>query len=218
MEKQSPAPTNKNQDIRDRILLAALEDVAFDGWHWPVIEGAAEKAGFGKDMAFAVFPDKREDVIGHFSDWADRQMLSQLADEDYSGARIRDKIEAAVWTRLNILTPHREATRQAAAFWSRPLQGRDGGRALWQTADRIWEWAGDTATDYNHYTKRALLSGVILSTTLRWFNDQTEGSAASRAFLKRRIDNVLTVGQKSGKLIGQVSKLTANFPLRRKKR
>jgi ubiquinone biosynthesis protein COQ9 len=71
---------------------------------------------------------------------------------------------------------------------------------LWRSADRIWTWAGDTATDYNHYTKRALLSGVMASTTLFWMQDNSPASAASRAFLDRRIDNVLNIGRLLGTL------------------
>ncbi len=198
--------TDKNLQIKDRILLSALENVPFDGWTWNVVEQAATECGFDSAMAFAVFPDKMEDVLTHFSRWADAQMLERLNDQDFSGARTRDKIEQAVLTRLEVLTPHKEAVQKAAAHWIGPVKSVKAGKSIWQTADIIWQWAGDTATDYNHYTKRSLLVGVISTTMLRWLNDPDENFEATRAFLTRRINNVLTVGQKTGKIIANISK------------
>jgi len=71
--------------------------------------------------------------------------------------------------------------------------------SVWRSADRFWAKAGDTATDYNRYTKRALLSGVIASTTLFWLTDNSEEHAASWAFLDSRIENVLAMGKRLGK-------------------
>ena len=49
----------------------------------------------------------------------------------------------------------------AVAFWVRPMRKFEGAKLVWKTADKIWNWAGDTSSDYNYYTKRALLSAVI---------------------------------------------------------
>ena len=55
----------------------------------------------------------------------------------------------------------------------------------------MWRLAGDTATDYNHYSKRAILSTVYGSTMAVFLNDESEGFADTRAFLARRIDSVM---------------------------
>src|SRR3546814_12431444 len=62
--------------------------------------------------------------------------------------------------------------------------------------------AGDRATDYNLYTKRALLAGGYSSTLLYWLNDRSEGFAATWAFLDRRIGEVLKVAGQLGKGVG----------------
>jgi len=199
--------SDKNTDIKDRILLNALENVPFDGWAWPVIEQAAVEEGFEMSMAIAVFPERMEDVMLHFSRWADDQMLNVLNERDFSGARVRDKIEQAVICRLEILNPHKESVRKAAAFWVGPSKSIQAGKSIWKTADTIWQWAGDKSKDYNYYTKRSLLMGVLSTTMLRWLNDNDENFVATKEFLNRRINNVLTVGQKTGKIISRFSKL-----------
>ncbi len=78
-------------------------------------------------------------------------------------------------------------------------------KMVWYSADKIWEWAGDTATDYNRYTKRGLLSGVITATMLVWVHDKSEGYQKTSDFLDRRIDNVLVVGKLAGKILGKAT-------------
>lgn len=191
---------NSMLDIRDRILEAGLPDVPFDGWTWDVIERAAVNAGYEKAMACSVFPGGLSDALDHFSALADRRMLERLAAIDPETLRIRDRIHMAVMARLRVLYPWRDAVRQATSYWAMPARIGRGGRIMWRTADSIWDWAGDTATDYNHYTKRTLLCGVIASTMLVWLDDDSHGMSETEAFLGRRINNVLRVGKAMGKM------------------
>ena len=101
-------------------------------------------------------------------------------------------------TRLEILQPHKPAVSAALAFMALPPRNLHLPKMVWTTADRLWQAAaGDTATDFNHYTKRLLLAGVLTSTTLYWLNDKSHGQENTWAFLDRRIANVLKVGQKN---------------------
>ena len=74
-----------------------------------------------------------------------------------------------------------------------PQHALQGAHLAWRSADRIWRLAGDTATDFNHYSKRALLIGVYASTTLVFLDDQSDGLADTRAFLDRRIGDVMRI-------------------------
>ena len=61
-------------------------------------------------------------------------------------------------------------------------------RLAWDSADVLWRWAGDTATDENHYTKRLLLAGILTGAgAIR----ASAGRKAAMEFVDRRIDNVM---------------------------
>ena len=47
-----------------------------------------------------------------------------------------------------------------------------GMKLLYSTVDAMWRAAGDTSTDFNFYTKRAILSAVYSSTLMRWLAPQ----------------------------------------------
>lgn len=194
-------PMNKQDvtQIRDEILMAALPDIAFDGWHWETIQNAAQKAGHSTNTGQSVFPGKMIDVLDHFADLADRKMLEALEDTPPEDLRIRDRIRTALLARYEWLAPHKEALRQSTQFWMIPTRKPRAAKIIWRTADRIWEWAGDTATDYNRYTKRGLLSGIIASTTLVFINDPSDDMEKTQSFLDRRIENVMQFGKVTNK-------------------
>ena len=79
----------------------------------------------------------------------------------------------------------------ALSILAMPQNLPQAARLSWRSADVMWRLAGDTATDYNHYSKRAILSAVYGSTLLAWLQDESEGSADTAAFLDRRIDQVM---------------------------
>ena len=83
------------------------------------------------------------------------------------------------------------AVRRALAIMAMPQNLRRSAKLNWESADAMWRLAGDTATDFNHYTKRMTLSAVYSSTLLTFINDESEGLADTKAFLARRIENVM---------------------------
>ena len=83
---------------------------------------------------------------------------------------------------------HEAATRRWLGFLSLPMNLPLALRLLWDAADTLWRWAGDTATDENHYSKRAILAGVLTSALAVRL---ASGRGAALRFLERRIDDVM---------------------------
>ena len=89
------------------------------------------------------------------------------------------------------MAPDREALRRAMAIMAMPQNFARAAKIGWRSADRMWRLAGDTASDFNHYTKRMTLSVVYGSLLTVFVNDDSDDFAEARAFLDRRIDNVM---------------------------
>jgi ubiquinone biosynthesis protein COQ9 len=130
-------------------------------------------------------------LVEAFSQNADDEMESRLACLDLKEMKIRERIAAAVKARLAALSLHKEAARRAAAFLSLPPHAALGARLVYRTVDVMWRAVGDTSTDFNFYTKRAILAGVYSATLLRWFTDQSMDESATEHFLADRIENVM---------------------------
>ena len=200
---------------RHALLEAALGHVPFEGWTRRALAAAARDCGYEPSLARRAFPRGIGDLVDFFAAEADRRMLAELAGLDLGAMRIRDRIATTVRCRLELLAPNREAVRRAIAFYAQPGRAPAGLAALYRTVDAMWRAAGDTATDFNFYTKRMLLSGVYTTTLLYWLDDRSPECADCWAFLDRRIANVMEIQKARGRLEGLVERL---MPLSRRVR
>ena len=202
-------------ETRAALLDAALPHVPFDGWSRETLATAAQESGIAPTVARAAFPRGGVDLALAFHRRGDDEMAARLAATDLSALRFRDRIATAVRLRLDVAEPHKEAVRRGATLFALPIHAADGAAAVWATADRIWTVLGDTSADYNWYTKRATLSGVISSTVLYWLGDDSPRHAATWEFLDRRIENVMSFeGFKAKFLASPVGRMMEKGPLR----
>jgi ubiquinone biosynthesis protein COQ9 len=181
------------QQAKDALLAAILPDVPFDGWTDAALARAAERVGLESAELRSLCPGGVRDLVAWFSHWADRETMRALEARDLGALKVRERIATGVQTRLAVLAPHREAVRRALALLSAPQNLALGARLLYEAVDAIWYAAGDTATDFNFYTKRALLAGVYGATTLYWLDDRSPESANTFNFLDRRLNDIMTI-------------------------
>ena len=177
---------------KDILLDAALMHVPFDGWSDTALAATLADTGLDATVAKAVFPRGPVDMALAYHARGDAQMLAALQAADLGDMRFRDRIAHAVRLRLEAVED-KELVRRGMTLFALPPYAADGARALWQTADHIWQALGDTSQDVNWYTKRATLSAVYSATVLYWLGDTSEDDAATWAFLDRRIDNVMQI-------------------------
>lgn len=193
----------KRTELRDRILEAALEHAAFDGWGEQTFRNAAADAGVDLATARRLFPQGPAGLLDWLDDWADRRMLRAVAGEDLSKLPVRRRIARLVRARFEALAPYRESVRRAVLARGLPRNLPGGFTALWRACDRIWQAAGfdDAAKDgTSWYTRRALLAGVLVATLFYWLEDESEGFRDTWAFLDRRLEDVITLGRLPSRL------------------
>ncbi len=180
-------------EIREALAPRLAAHAAFDGWSDAAVSAAAFEAGVDADIASLAFKGGPMVLIDAWIGGVDAEMARRLPPEKLMAMKIRERITALVATRLEIAAPDKEGQRRALAIMAMPQNLVSAARIGWRSADRMWRLAGDTATDFNHYTKRATLSAVYASTLAVFVNDESEDFADTRAFLDRRIDNVMQI-------------------------
>lgn len=190
----------ERRSIRDAIVEAALPHVAFDGWTMKTAATGAEDAGYPRETAERVFPGGVSDMLRHWSDLSDRTMLTGMAGRDLSGMGVRDRVAAALRVRIEVNAAHKEAVRRALSHLSLPQNATVALGNTLRTVDAIWYAAGDTATDFSYYSKRALLTPVYASTVLYWLDDNSEEFIDTWAFVDRRLDDIMRIPRLSGAL------------------
>src|SRR5215469_6049712 len=195
VKKKKAAPkaekSASDEELKHAVLKAALKDAPFDGFTDTVLAKAGKSAGVDKARLAHLFPDGPLSLIEYFSSSIDLAMEEKLAALDLPKLKVRNRIKAAILTRLALLEPHKEAARRAAALMTLPTHAGLAAKMMYRTVDAMWRAAGDTSTDFNFYTKRGILAGVYGSVLVRWFNDAGEDEKTTQDFLDARIENVM---------------------------
>ncbi len=183
-----PTPLEK---LRLKLALPVGEHAVFDGWTHKAVDSAAAELEIDPAQASLAFPKDVPHMIEAWIDGVDAAMTTRFTPKKIDAMKVRDRIRAQIWYRLETMGPAREAVRTALSILAAPQNVPHALRVGWRSADLMWRIAGDTATDYNHYSKRLILSGVYGSTLLVWLDDQTEGWTETAAFLDRRLADVM---------------------------
>lgn len=182
---------HSSDEMKAAVLDAALKRAPDEGFTDTMLTTAGRDAGAAAEMLVHLFPQGPASLVEFFSEQSDAAMERALAEKNLAEMKIRERISTAVLARIDAIRPHKEAARRAAAFLLMPAHAPLGMKLLYQTVDAMWRAAGDTSTDFNFYTKRAILSAVYSSTLMRWFNDTSDDESATREFLAARIENVM---------------------------
>lgn len=195
-----PSQEDSIRDLRDRLIKAALDHIPFDGWGKQALLMAADDIGVSHDDALRVFPDVQKDMIFWHSTMADRAMTEEMQKMDLAAMRVSERVRTAIKLRLTMNAKDREAIKKALAFLALPSNSILASRLLYRTVDEIWFIAGDTATDWNFYSKRGLLAGVYSSTVLFWLTDHSEDFKETFAFMDRRLADVMKIPKVTSKV------------------
>lgn len=174
----------KEQAVLDAALVLAPER----GWGADLAVRAGAAVGLSAPETHLLLPHGARDLAALLSRRCDAAAMLALANTDPRSLKVRERIRTAVIARLDAHRDYLPAARRSMGFLSLPSNLALGARLLWESADVIWRWAGDTATDENHYSKRAILSGVLLAVLT---TDQSQGRDAAIAQLDARLANVM---------------------------
>ena len=183
----TPEPDWTDQ-AEKRLVEAAIPLAPTLGWNPGLLAKAAETAGLSPGECDLVTPNGARDLAALFSRRHDAAALAALAPLDSAALKIRERIRVAVEAWLDAGDADSGATKRWAAFLALPANAPLGLRLGWESADKLWRWAGDTATDENHYSKRVILGAILLTALgIRL----SAGRDAASAYLGHRIENVM---------------------------
>lgn len=186
------APIDMTLDELRPALAARLpEHAVFEGWSAVALAAAAEELGVPADRAALCFPDGATDMIDAWFETIDRKMADKLAALDLPAMKIRDRIRTALLARIDEATRYPDALRRALTQLARPINAVRAGKLAWRAADGMWRAIGDSSVDFAWYSKRTTLTLLYTSVMTAWMDDDSEGFADTRAFLDRRIDDVM---------------------------
>lgn len=189
------------EEARLALAGAIADAAAFDGWSEAAVRAAASDHGMDPEFAAYAFSGGAMAMIEAWVHAIDAAMDRELPAEKLAAMKVRERIAALVRFRLDAAAPNKEALRRALAIMAMPGNAPRALRLGWHSADVMWRLAGDTASDYNHYTKRAILGSIYAATLAVFVDDTSEGHAETLAFLDRRIEGIMKFEKAKARLL-----------------
>ena len=196
------AKVTTQDKLANAMIDKALEHVPFDGWSDQMSKKVCLELKISEYEFRQVFPRGGVDMALAFHRRDDERFVQEfmISEFNQTGLRVRDRIESAIINRLSIAVDNKESVRRSMSLFSTPLYFSEGTRALWATSDQIWVSIGDTSDDLNWYTKRLTLSSIYSAILIFWIEDESQNFCETRAFIKRRISDVMTIEKLKGKI------------------
>ena len=187
---------NAEQTTQYQLIEAVLNHIPFDGWSEASLKMAAADCGVSDAELTTLFPAGIANAIAAYGAWADEKMKAAFLDRfeaELSVMPVHKKIRTLILIRLKQAAPHKEVVRRTMAVLARPQHAKLAAKLLYDTVDVMWRAAGDTATDYNFYTKRATLSAVYSATLLAFLADNSADMSKTEAFIDRRLADIARI-------------------------
>jgi ubiquinone biosynthesis protein COQ9 len=186
---QMSEPADWAEETEARLLNAMIAHAPRQGWSHRAIAAAARDIGLAVAEAELLTPHGPRDLAALMARHHDRRALETLSQLDPRSLKVRERIRLGVLARCDVAIEDEPATRRWMGFLVLPPNVPLALRLTWASADTIWRWAGDVATDENHYSKRALLAEILISTLA--IRLATGGSDAA-THLDARIEAVMS--------------------------
>ena len=155
--------------------------LAKEGWNVSAMRHAAISLGLDPEYHNILFPGGISEALDYYEQDLDAQMLGRLAKIEVLPQKVREKIALALMMR--IVPGHAPSIKPA-----------------WRTADVIWRFAGDTATDFNHYTKRGLLAGVYIASAKFRATDSSPEAKETEIYIAKNLDRIINIAKLKNKL------------------
>ncbi|XP_063715359.1 ubiquinone biosynthesis protein COQ9, mitochondrial-like isoform X2 [Symsagittifera roscoffensis] len=129
--------------------------------------------------------------------------------EEHGRVKINLFVFEACKEMMSYVLPYLKHWSSALSILAEPSNAIDTLKHHSEMVDLIWHYAGDTSLDYNWYSKRILLSGVINSTQLHLLQDNSENFEDTWIFLESRLKDVASIGMGINNFRKSLSKLAA---------
>ncbi len=182
-------------DIKEKILLNALDMVPFEGWRQSTITDACINASLPSNMGELIFSEGNISIIDYFFSSIDKKMkdifIENVNTNNSNINSIREKIIHCIHIRLSLLEEHKSALGRTISYLLLPWNLGIATKLNWRSSDVMWRAIGDASIDYNYYTKRLVLSSLYKSVILYFLNDNSSDYQQTMLFVERNINRLI---------------------------
>ena len=186
-----------NQAKKNKFLKEFLNISSKTGWNISAFEHTKKKLKFNISLIEKMFPKKLDDLILYYN-YSTNQKLSKIYKKKrFNRKSIRACILNAVKIRFELLNKDKTSIKKSLGFLSHPSKQILTSKLIYNTVDHFWKLIADKSTDYNFYTKRAILASIYSAAIMIWINDKSDNLDKTFSFCSERLEAMTSLAPQS---------------------
>ncbi len=153
-------------DNQQKILEIFLGRCLYSGWNQEALKEAAREAKIDPKFLPFIFANGCLDLANLFISQKNQQLIQKANQPEFQASfktmKVGERIKSLLKLQLEIYYPHQRQLKKLIDFY---FQNKSIANALknnYETANLIWQIAGDQSTDFNFYSKRIILVKINL--------------------------------------------------------
>mgnify|MGYP006396155907 FL=1 len=175
---------------KQRFLNHFISIVQKNSWNIESFNKAQKKLKYSPNLLKVLFPNKLNDLVFYFSDFINKKMITAYKKKRINKKSLRLQILTLLKIRFNILNEYKSVIKESMVFLCSPSKQLLSSKLIFKTADFMWISINDKSTDYNFYTKRAILGTIYSVVILFWLNDKSNKLDKTYNLLEKLIMNM----------------------------
>ena len=175
---------------KQRFLNHFISIVQKNSWNIESFNKAQKKLKYSPNLLKVLFPNKLNDLVFYFSDFINKKMITVYKKKRINKKSLRLQILTLLKIRFSILNEYKSVIKESMVFLCSPSKQLLSSKLIFKTADFMWISINDKSTDYNFYTKRAILGTIYSVVILFWLNDKSNKLDKTYNLLEKLIMNM----------------------------
>jgi len=158
--------------IRNEILSNAKDYIIKYGWNEEMFNKVAKNSKYDTAVVLSLFPEGYISLIQVYLDEINAKMTDESKKLNLIRFKVHERIRELCILRFKIMIKEKKIVCKTFLHLLLPNNYSFSLKNLYKTVDQIWYLAGDSSTDFNFYSKRAILASIYLTTILHFINNE----------------------------------------------
>ena len=157
--------------IRSEVLQTSKNIIEKNGWNENLFFLISQNCNYKEHEINTLFPNGYESLLTLYLTEINEKMTEKSKSLNLIRLKIHERIKALMTIRLNIMKNEKKLISKTFLYLLLPHNFKIASQNLYKTVDQIWFLAGDNSTDFNFYSKRAILASIYTTTLLHFINN-----------------------------------------------
>ena len=163
----------KLKKIRNQILQEAKPYIVKFGWNENLFVNMKKDSKFTYEEMNVLFPRGYTTLIEMYLEEINSKMTVKSQNINLIRLRVHERIRDLFILRLMIMSEEKKLISKTFLNLLLPHNYKLALKNLYKTVDQMWFLAGDNSTNFNFYSKRAILASIYTSVMVHFINNDS---------------------------------------------